>query len=198
MNKQPMPQRWGRCALLALCAACFAATALSSCSDSRQQMPSVQQGYTQMVETMRTEDGAKIYDLFDSDQKRQLDLMIAGQTMNMSLDSTRRDEVAMLKGLKGKEAFAKYMKLYGEDFTGKFQGDFEILQVDTLYSVVVRHSDRPAEILMLRWENGTYKVAAPPNPQLVAQRVDASNTKGAVPAPNSPSSTPPPADTVGR
>ncbi|KXK55438.1 MAG: hypothetical protein UZ07_CHB004002062, partial [Chlorobi bacterium OLB7] len=151
------------------------ATIMAACGQNSpdDSKPSVQQGYTQMVETMRTGDGAKIYDLFDSDQQHQLDMMLAGQTMNMSLDSARRQEVEVLQGLKGKEAFAKYMQLYGEDFTGKFQGDFEVLQVDTLYSLVVRHKDRPAEILMMRWENGAYKVAAPPNPQAVAQRVDA-------------------------
>jgi hypothetical protein len=54
--------------------------ALAACGETApdQNKPSVQQGYTQMVETMRTGDGAKIYDLFDSDQQRQLDMMIAG------------------------------------------------------------------------------------------------------------------------
>lgn len=170
----------------------IAACGQNSPDDSK---PSVQQGYTQMVETMRTGDGAKIYDLFDSDQQHQLDMMLAGQTMNMSLDSTRRQEVEALQGLKGKEAFAKYMQLYGEDFTGKFQGDFEVLQVDTLYSLVVRHKDRPAEILMMRWENGAYKVAAPPNPQAVAQRVDAGKGK---PSPLPPPSSSAPGDTARR
>lgn len=170
----------------------IAACGQNSPDDSK---PSVQQGYTRMVETMRTGDGAKIYDLFDSDQQHQLDMMLAGQTMNMSLDSTRRQEVEALQGLKGKEAFAKYMQLYGEDFTGKFQGDFEVLQVDTLYSLVVRHKDRPAEILMMRWENGAYKVAAPPNPQAVAQRVDAGKGK---PSPLPPPSSSAPGDTARR
>ncbi|MBK8909929.1 MAG: hypothetical protein IPM61_01230 [Chlorobi bacterium] len=171
------------------------ATIMAACGQNSpdDSKPSVQQGYTQMVETMRTGDGAKIYDLFDSDQQHQLDMMLAGQTMNMSLDSARRQEVEVLQGLKGKEAFAKYMQLYGEDFTGKFQGDFEVLQVDTLYSLVVRHKDRPAEILMMRWENGAYKVAAPPNPQAVAQRVDAGKGK---PSPVPPPSSPAPGDTA--
>lgn len=174
------------------------ATMVVSCGESspNRNQPSVQQGYTDMVETMRAGDGIKVYDLFDSDQQRQIDMMVAGQTMNMSLDSTRRDEVALLKGLKGKDAFAKYMQMYGEDFTNKFQGDFEILQVDTLYSVIVRHHDRPAEILMLRWENGAYKVAAPPNPQVVASRVDANKKNNAIPSPNSPSSAPVSNDTA--
>ena len=162
--------------------------ALAACGEIApdQNKPSVQQGYTQMVETMRTGDGAKIYDLFDSVQQRQLDMMIAGQAINMSLDSTRQSEAAMLKGLKGKEAFAKYIQMYGEDFTGKFQGDFKILQVDTLYSIVVRHRDRPAEILMVRWENGAYRVAAPPNPQDVERRVEQGNGNAASPNPNAP------------
>lgn len=162
--------------------------ALAACGETApdQNKPSVQQGYTQMVETMRTGDGAKMYDLFDSDQQRQLEMMIAGQAMNMSLDSTRQSEAAMLKGLKGKEAFAKYIQMYGEDFTGKFQGDFKILQVDTLYSIVVRHRDRPAEILMVRWENGAYRVAAPPNPQDVERRVEQGNGSAASPSPNAP------------
>lgn len=174
------------------------ATMVVACGESspNRNQPSVQQGYTDMVETMRAGDGIKVYDLFDSDQQRQIDMMVAGQTMNMSLDSTRRDEVALLKGLKGKDAFAKYMQMYGEDFTNKFQGDFEILQVDTLYSVIVRHHDRPAEILMLRWENGAYKVAAPPNPQVVASRVDANKKNNAIPSPNSPSSAPVSNDTA--
>lgn len=183
--KQPLRRIiWGLGLSLALAAMVIA------CGQNASNQPSVQQGYTQMVETMRSGDGTKVYDLFDSDQQRQIDMMVAGQTMNMSLDSTRRDEVALLKGLKGKEAFAKYMQMYGEDFTNKFQGDFEILQVDTLYSVVVRHQDRPAEILMLRWENGAYKVAAPPNPQVVASRIDANKKNSTIPSPNSPSSAP--------
>lgn len=185
---------WRFCLLAAL------ATALAACGETAPQdnKPSVQQGYTKMVETMRTGDGAKIYDLFDSDQQRQLDMMITGQAMNMSLDSTRRNEAAMLQGLKGKEAFAKYIQMYGEDFTGKFQGDFKILQVDTLYSVVVRHHDRPAEILMVRWENGAYKVAAPPNPQVVERRVEGSNGNTTVPSPNDASSPPADSDTTRR
>jgi hypothetical protein len=69
-----------------------------------------------------------------------------------------------MNGLKGKAAFAKLVEMNKEEMTKRFKGDFKVLKVDTLVVMTVQHEGQTPDIMLMKWENGGYRMTQMPSP----------------------------------
>ncbi|MDB5035058.1 MAG: hypothetical protein JWQ98_2299 [Chlorobi bacterium] len=135
---------------------------LCGCGDSR---PDPKDFYKTWVETINSANGARIYDMLDTTLRHNLDLDIErmkGQADQLPPDA--RAKWDSIKPLKGRDAYAKMIALNKDTVAGKLNKDYQVMKVDTLVVMTVRHgNDRPM-ITWLRWEKGSYHITEAPQP----------------------------------
>ncbi len=159
---------------------------VSGCSDNRPGSAEgsgtgdIRAGYDKWAKANATAQGGKIYELLDSGQRADVELM--GRQWAGGRGMTN---------LSGRDAFVTMIDSIGGSVADRFKGDYEILAVDTLYAVTVRHTGRPVDVVIMRRENGEYRYTVPPTPASAAIK------HGMVPPRPAPVPAPAPADTAG-
>lgn len=152
----------------------FCLTLIAGCGEKKPDVaarPDPREVYAQWVTAVNAGDGGKMFDMFDSTQKVLSMAMVQQRVSMMIADSSKKPLVAGFQGLGPREAFAKLISIDGGLEKSNVQGDYKILAVDTLYAVTVQHSGKMADLVVLKWENGAFKISAPPTRQDVALRV---------------------------
>ncbi|MEO5931818.1 MAG: hypothetical protein ABIR47_17930 [Candidatus Kapaibacterium sp.] len=141
----------------------ISAAILSGCGDNNR--PDPKDFYKNWVETINSANGAKIYDMLDTTLRHNLDLDIErmkGQADQLPPDA--RAKWDSIKPLKGRDAYAKMIAMNKDTVAGKLNKEYQIMKIDTLVVMTVRHgNDRPM-ITWLRWEKGSYHITEAPQP----------------------------------
>jgi hypothetical protein len=121
--------------------------------------------YADLVRSAQAGDGAYMYEALDHKYQVQVDSMIAMQTANAaSMSAEEQAKWDSMKGLKGKEAFAKMVAMNREMMTSSFKGDYEVLAVDSVVVLTVKHEGQSPNLMYMRMEGGKWRVTAAPTP----------------------------------
>jgi hypothetical protein len=148
--------------LPAIVASLAAAALLAACGAERRPDPNA--FYKTWVESVRSGDGGKVYDAFDTTLRRNLDMDI--ERMKGQIDQMSGDQKALwenIKGLKGRAAYAKLIELNRDTVTANLSPDYQVLKVDTLVVMTVQHANQAPNIVYMRWENGAYHMTEAPH-----------------------------------
>lgn len=113
-------------------------------------MPDPRQGYAEWARVVSSGDGQNMYDLLDSAQQADM--------AHVAVDWATRHNLGTLSP---HDAFVRMIDS-SRNVTEQFSGDYEILEVDTLYAITVRHVGKPVDVVMFRWKDGKYRYTAPP------------------------------------
>jgi hypothetical protein len=132
------------------------------------------QSYADLVKAAQAGDGAYMYEALDKGYRAEVDTMMARQTaMIAQMPADERAKWEPLKGLKGKDAFAKMVTLNRNDprtdMTSRFKGDYSVLKVDTVVVLTIQHKGQQPDLMYMRLEDGKYRVTAPPAPPSMPQ-----------------------------
>jgi hypothetical protein len=135
---------------------------LTACG-SNQDDP--KKAYADLVRAAQAGDGAYMYDALDHKYQEQVDSMIIMQTAHTeTMSPEEKVKWDSIKGLKGKEAFAKMVSMNREMMTSSFKGDYEVLAVDSVVVLTVKHEGQNANLMYMRNEGGKWRVTAAPAP----------------------------------
>ncbi len=123
------------------------------------------EAYSKLANAAAQADFGYMYDVLDSTSRGQVGMMIDLQLQQLDkLPESERVKWEQLKGLEGKEAFVKMVDLNRVMMTSRFRGAFEILDVDTIVVVKVKHVDQNPDVAYFKWEDGRYRFTPPPRP----------------------------------
>jgi hypothetical protein len=159
-----------------LLSALVSVTLLASCGSSNDGGPNVggsndggqddpKKAYAELVRAAHAGDGAGMYDALDQASRDQFGEAVAMMQANQGVMPGEQQAMwDSVKGLKGKDAFVKMVELNPEMMTSPLKGDYEVLKVDTVVVLSIKHESRPAELTYMRWENGGWRVTSPPAP----------------------------------
>jgi hypothetical protein len=159
-------------AILSTCI--LALLVLAACSDgtpgnsgvqgsSPAQWTDPQRAYADLVDAAHAADGAAMYEALDHNHQTGMDAVLQSKVAELDqMPESQRQQWEPIKGLEGKEAFAKWFSMNSETMTEPFKGDYTVLKVDTLVVLTVQHTGRPADLMYMRWENGAWRVTSPP------------------------------------
>jgi hypothetical protein len=140
---------------------CLSGVLLNACGDHRDDP---KKAYGELVTAAHAGDGGTMYELLDHKYRTDVDTMMVQQaSMADQMPAEEKAKWEALKGLKGKEAFAKMLSLNRDMMTARFKGDYDVLKVDTVVVLTVQHKGQPADLMYMRWEDGKYRVTAPPS-----------------------------------
>jgi hypothetical protein len=121
--------------------------------------------YADLVRSAQAGDGAYMYEALDQKYQEQVDSMIAMQTSHTeTMSPEEKANWESMKGLKGKEAFAKMVSMNREMMTSSFKGDYEVLAVDSVVVLTVKHEGQSPNLMYMRMEGGKWRVTAAPAP----------------------------------
>jgi len=142
--------------------------------------------YKTIVAAAERQDFGTMYDMLDSAYKQYWRMMVNANVSQIDrLDSVEALRWTQIKGMTDmRKAFIAYMTMTPAMWA-HYRGSFQINHVDTIVRVVASHSGGQPQATYYRWENGSYRMTAPPE-AIVAPAIERVPTGESAPPTGAP------------